>query len=69
MSDVTTTYHERMRNEVEALRAEVRDLKARLRAVRRACVRDEPWMDTVPRVMRFTDLRNKSWRKARGEPR
>lgn len=48
--------------EVQHLRAEVRDLKARLRAVRLA-MRDPDVIDPVADIERATDLRRKNWRK------
>ena len=45
----------------EKLRAEVRDLKARLKAARRA-IRDPAALDPVADIERATDLRRKNWR-------
>jgi len=47
---------------IHALRAEVLDLKARLRAVRLA-MRDPDVIDPVADIERATDLRRKNWRR------
>lgn len=51
------------RREIERLRAEVRDLKARLRACRGEIQYTSSWKTTPSNLARFTDLRRKNWRK------